>query len=159
MKNFLFIVFSVFAFTLATFSCTQTTHKIEAKKVDSTVKVTAIDVTDSVQNLAAQNFVPDSSYTSIQSSVASAQNLAKQIDDATYKASLTFDKFYEKIRKIEEMNKKADEIITLNSMPYNPTHHVSDYWLSKRSNASNVLSQDTTFNNNGLKLSYEIRRK
>lgn len=158
MKNFLFIVCSVFAFTFSTFSCSQKSQKAEVLKSD-TIKaktLVSVNVADTLEKLEAQNFVADTSYTSVQSSLVSAQNLAKQIDDATYKASLTYDRLLQKIRKLEEMDEKAGKILTTNVKPYNPTQHISDYWLSKRS-INNTAFQDTSVST-GYKLSYQYRK-
>jgi hypothetical protein len=151
MKNFLFIVCSVFAFTFATFSCSQKSQKADVLKSDTikTKVLVSVNVADTLEKLEAQNFVADTSYTSVQSSLVSAQNLANQIDEATYKASLAYDRVYSKIRKLERLEHQLDDaIVKSKNVPVS---------IFKPAYVKHYQEPDTSLSI-GYRLSYQYRK-
>lgn len=107
MKNFLIFVFSL----LFAISCKKAEFTgLEAQK-DSynqygnpNIQPDSLDgwQVDTTHELVSQNFVTDTSYTSLPSALESEKQIAKMMDENAYKASLINDKLVTQIKATEK---------------------------------------------------------
>lgn len=114
MKNLVILLFSaVLLFASCknshdNFSQTATVQKSDS---DGWAAVQQPD-TLQAQILEAQNFVADTSFVSPQSAIISAQEMAKTVDENTYKLSLQNDRINEKSKRLLQLEKKLDSSIS-----------------------------------------------
>ena len=113
MKNFLFIVLSIFI--LSACNNDKPIYTLTVNKIDSTTLarqdsiIKSKSLADSLKYVIQfQNGVSDTSHTSLTAAYKTSQELANMIDDEAYKSSLYLDKLHDKNEQVQNAISKLD---------------------------------------------------